>query len=44
MILDHRLVEATCEPREDNWFRQNQAIAVIEAMRSVFSQLVMGGF
>ena len=26
--IDRRLVEATFEPREDNWFFQKQAIAV----------------
>ena len=39
--IGRRLVEATGDPREANWFRQNLAIA---AMRSVFSQPVGRGF
>ena len=26
--IGHRLVEATCEPREANWFRQDITIAI----------------
>ena len=44
--IGRRLVKATGEPREANWFRQNLAIAIhlfSEAMRSVFSQPVGRG-
>ena len=43
--IGRRLVEATGEPREANWFRQNLAIAIQRGnMRSVFSQPVGRGF
>ena len=42
--IGRRLVEATAELREVNWYRQNLAIACSEAMRSVFSQPVGRGF
>ena len=42
--IGRRLVEATGDPREVNWFRQNQLLLFSEAMRSVFSQPVVRGF
>ena len=41
--IGRRLVEATGDPREANWFRQN-LLLFSEAMRSVFSQPVGRGF
>ena len=42
--MGRRFVEATGDPREANWFRQNQLLLFSEAMRSVFSQPVGRGF
>ena len=45
--IGRRLAEATGEPREATWFRQNLAIAIAVQrgnMRSVFSQPVGRGF